>query len=338
MPLQDVKVTIDISKPSSLIGFGVPVILVEDETATEPTYKEYFDIFQVQEDFDLNHVATNYASKVFAQGNNSPNKVAIATYNNSATTPFSATHTLERFFANDFYFVLLAAATVEEHLAVSDYIEAQSLKMAVVTTDSLEDVDKFDAKKYDRTIVFYHDKPEELPEAALVGAIGSRPVGSVTWKFKTLAGVTPQDVNAGQLEAIHRKGAIVYVVKAGINQTSEGVVASGEYIDVIHGKDWIRLNIEQQVQNLLSTSDKVPYTDAGIAQIESVVTNVLTIGIRNGIIAVDGEGAALASITALSRSEMSESARASRQYNGLSFTFQLAGAIHEAEIKGEVLV
>ena len=339
MPLQDVTVSIDIKKPSALIGLGVPLILAEDAGITSvPTYKEYFNIEGLAEDFATTDAAYKYAAKIFGQGNNRPSKVAVAKYNSAAETPVTAAQALEQFFYNDFYFVLLADGDQAEKIAVADIVEANGVKIAVFATDDETEVAAFGAKKYDRAINFFHADLTEIPEAALVGAVGSKPVGSVTWKFKTLAGVTPQEYSGGKLQDLHSKGAIAYVTKAGINQTSEGIVVSGEYIDVIHGKDWIRLNVEQQIQTLLSTSEKVPYTDAGIAQIESVVTNVMETAVRNGIIATDADGLPLYKITALSRSEVAAADRAARKYNGLSFQFELAGAIHEAAIKGEILI
>lgn len=336
MPLQDVKVSIDVRQPSALIGLGTPLILVEDATISIPTYKEYFTIDGLAEDFAKTDAGYLYGAKIMNQGNNRPEKVAIAKYNSADS--IKPEQVLEQFFYNDFYFVLVADATQAEKTAIADVVEANGLKIVVYATDSEAEVDAFAAKKYDRLIIIYHSDLGELPEAALVGSVGSKPVGSVTWKFKTLAGVTPQVYSAGQLGALHTKGAISYVTKAGINQTSEGIVSSGEYIDVVHGKDWIRLNVEEQVQKLLSSVDKIPYTDAGIAQLESVVTNVLRTATTNGIVATNDEGRALYEITALSRSSVSDNERKSREYNGLGFSFELAGAIHEATIKGEVLI
>ncbi|PIC73341.1 DUF3383 family protein [Sporosarcina sp. P17b] len=337
MPLQDVTVSIDIKKPSALIGLGVPLILAEDDKATEASYKEYFSLEDLLVDFTAEKAVYRYASKVFNQSNR-PAKVAVAVFNKKAVKPILAVQVLEQFFYNDFYFVMVADGTKEDKLAVSDLVEANGVKIAVHTVGLETDVEAFNTKKYDRTVVFFHNEVTEVPSAGLIGAVGSRPVGSVTWKFKTIAGVTPQDLSGGKLQSLHKKGAVAYVTKAGINQTSEGIVVSGEYIDVIHGKDWVRLNLEQQIQKLLSTSDKVPFTDAGIAQIESVVTNVMETAVSNGIIARDADGLPLYTISALSRSQVSQADRAERRYNGLSFSFELAGAIHEASIQGEILI
>ncbi|MGY3186448.1 DUF3383 family protein [Lysinibacillus sp. TE18511] len=336
MPLQDVTVTIDIKKPSALIGLGTPLILVNKAGAS--TYKEYLDLEGIKEAIGDTSDGYKIAKQIFAQGDNRPEKVAIATYDTAGQTPITAVSVLENYFYNDWYFVMLDTGSATEYKEISDVVEAKALKMAAHIVDSATDLEILKAGKYDRTFVIQHNTLAELPHAALIGQVGSQPVGSVSWKFKTLKFVTPQDLTPTQLNDIHTGGAFAYVTKAGIDQTSEGKMISGEYIDVIHGKDWVKLNIEQQVQYLLSTNPKIPYTDSGIAQIESAVRTVLEIAGQNGIIATDDAGQYLYTITAKGRNEVLASDRAARKYNGLSFRFELEGAIHEAGIHGEILV
>lgn len=336
MPLQDVTVTIDIKKPSALIGLGTPLILVNKAGAS--TYKEYLDLEGIKEALGEQTDGYKIAKQIFAQGDYRPEKVAIATYSNAAETPITAVSVLENYFYNDWYFVMLDTGAATDYKEISDAVESKALKMAAHVVDSKEDLAILKAGEYDRTFVIQHNAIAELPHAALIGQVGSRPVGSLTWKFKTLNFVTPQDLTPTQLNDIHTGGAFGYVNKAGIDQTSEGTLVSGEYIDVIHGKDWVKLNIEQQVQYLLSTNPKIPYTDSGIAMIEGVVRTVLEIAGQNGIIATDDAGQYLYTITAKGRNEVLASDRAARKYNGLSFSFELAGAIHEAKIQGEILV
>lgn len=336
MPLQDVTVTIDIKKPSALIGLGTPLILVNK--TGESTYKEYTNLEVIKTALTESSNGYKLAKVIFDQGDARPEKIAIATYDSSAGEPVTAVSVLEKYFYNDWYFVLLDTGEVADYKAISDAVEAKGLKVAAHVVDDATDLATLTTTKYDRTFIIEHDKAAELPHAALIGAVGSRPVGSVTWKFKTLKGVTPRDLTPVELSDIHTSGAIAYVTKAGIAQTSEGKMVSGEYIDVIHGKDWVKLNIEQRVQTLLSTNSKIPYTDSGIAQIESEVRTVFEIAGQNGIIATNDSGQYLYTITTKGRNEVSVEDRATRKYNGLSFNFELAGAIHEANIKGEILV
>lgn len=336
MPLQDVTVKIDIKKASALIGLGTALILANK--AGEQSYKEYFDLETVKTDFNDSTNAYKVAKAIFGQGDNSPNKVAIATYDLGATEPITAADTLEKYYYNDWYFVLLDAGTPVEQIPVSDLVEGKGVKITAFAIDDIADAATITSKKYDRTILFEHDDLTQQPHAALIGSEGSKPVGSITWKFKKLIGVVPQDLSEGEVNAIHTAGAIAYVTKSGLPQTSEGKVVSGEYIDIIHAKDWIKLNIEQKVQYLLSTSPKVPYTNNGISLIETQVENVLLAAYQNGMIAETEDGLPSYTIKTLKRNEVDPGDRANRIYNGLSFSFELAGAIHEANIQGEIII
>ena len=130
----------------------------------------------------------------------------------------------------------------------------------------------------------------------------------------------------------------VMCATAGDIVTSEGKVTSGEYIDIIDSKDWIIQQIEYGCQKLLNNSSKLPYSDTGIAALQGVVRTVLQEAFDNGMIATDSEGAALYSVNFKSREDMSDADRASRAYTGGNFTFTLAGAIHSAEINGELQI
>jgi len=336
VPLQDVTVTIDLQKPSGLIGLGKPLILAEK--AGESFFKNYSDITAVKADFDENTNAYKKAAAVFAQKDR-PKELAIATYDPASTDgPTSATTAVEKYFGNDWFFVITADADQTDQIAVADFVEGQKFKMYVVKTTDATARQAFKAKNYEYVIDFYHPTAEEEADAALVGELGSQTVGSITWKFKTLTGITPIDVTSDELAAIHADGAIAYVTKAGIPQTSEGIVVSGEYIDVMHGKSWIKTNIENSIQTAFSSNKKVSFDNKGISLLEGQITTVLQQAFINGIIAQDDDGKPLYTITAKSRSEIPEEERNSRVYNGLSFSFELDGAIHEANITGQILV
>jgi hypothetical protein len=335
MPLSDVTVTIDLVKPSGLVGLGKPLILAEKTGVS--TIKNYSDITAVKADFAENTNAYKKAAAIFTQEHR-PKEIAIATYDPADTEINSAKKAIEKYFYNDWFFVITADAELTEQIEVADFVESQNFKMYVVKTTDTESRNAFKTKNYEYVIDFYHPKTGEEADAALVGELGSQTVGSITWKFKKLTGITPIDVNADELSVIHEDGAIAYVTKAGLPQTSEGIVCSGEYIDVMHGKSWIKANMENSIQSAFANNGKVSFDHRGISLLEGQVTTVLKQATTIGIIAVDEEGNPLYSVNTKSRNEVPAEERAQRIYNGLSFSFELAGAIHEANIVGEILI
>ncbi|MED3932964.1 DUF3383 family protein [Priestia megaterium] len=333
MPLQDVSVKIDLVKPVGLVGLGKPLILAEK--AGDSSIKTYSEIDAVKADFPVTTEAYKKAAAIFAQENR-PANLAIATYDPAGVPANTAVDAVSKYYDQDWFFLVTADAELSDQLAVADYIESKKFKMYATRTVDTESRNAFKTKDYDYVIDFYHPTEGEHAEAALIGEAGSQMVGSITWKFKTLKGITPIDVPADELALIHNDGAIAYVTKAGIPQTSEGIVASGEYIDVMHGKSWIKTNIETSIQKAFADNGKVSFDARGIALLDGSVTTVLQQGFKQGIIAIDGDNNPLYTVTTKAREEMPAAERAQRIYNGLSFSFELAGAIHEANIKGQI--
>lgn len=368
MPLQDVSVSIDLIKPVGLVGLGKPLIIA-DKAGTS-AIKTYSDIDLVKADFPATTDTYKKAAAIFAQKNR-PATIAIATYDSSGApanfaaldietsgtdvetegsdvqalaadigssgaTIETAADAVSHYYDHDWYFVITADANLTEQLAVADYVEAKKFKMFAARTVDPESRNAFKTKDYDYVIDFYHPTEDEHAEAALIGEAGSQTVGSITWKFKMLKGINPIDVNADELKLIHEDGAIAYVKKSGIPQTSEGFVISGEYIDVMHGKSWVKTNIENSIQKAFSNNGKVAFDSRGIALLDGAVTTVLQQGFKQGIIAVDADENPIYTVTAKSREEIPAAERADRVYNGLSFSFELSGAIHEANIKGQI--
>ena len=140
------------------------------------------------------------------------------------------------------------------------------------------------------------------------------------------------------MDAIHAKGGITFVTKAGDNVTSEGKVAGGEYIDIVDSKDYVISNLEYKTQKLLNSQPNIPYDNNGIALLESVAVDVMKDAYNNGIIVANDDGTPAYAVSYASRENTEASDRAARKYVGGQFAFTLAGAIHEAEITGEIII
>lgn len=330
----DVKVKIDLTKPVGKAGFGIPLIIQEKATK-ETAYTECMSLADV--------VAAGFptTSKVYKavatmlMQENAPSKFAVC----------ATTGTTEEWLAD----VANTSKDWRQLIVVSEeQVNVQNIIDSVETLDnkmyfadcSIAEGGVLKVDGINRTLLFYCNATTEHPSpaAALVGAVAGLPAGSFTYKNLILKGIEPQNLTATQVNAIHTKGGITFITKAGDNVTTEGKVAGGEYADIIDSKDYIISNLEYRTQKMLNSMDKIPYDNNGIAMLESVAVSVLKDAYNNGIIATNEDGTPAYTVNYAMRENTSEADRAARKYLGGQFAFTLAGAIHEVEVTGEVII
>jgi hypothetical protein len=153
--------------------------------------------------------------------------------------------------------------------------------------------------------------------------------------------VTTDPLTETQYIAITGKNGNTFERFRNISITQNGKVAAGEWIDVIRFRDWLQEEITVNVFNALVNSDKVPYTDDGIAIIETQIRQALELGTRRGGIAPieydeDGNENYGYTISVPLSSSISANQKATRVLQDVSFKARLAGAIHVVEITGSL--
>lgn len=249
---------------------------------------------------------------------------------------------------NDFYGIILAdrsnvdtvmdmAAWTETHMNLFLVSTAEEgAADASVTTDLLS---KLSDKNYYRTSGWYHALADEYPEAAVMARCFAIEPGGETWANKKLAGVTADHLTETQYNAITKKNGNTFEKFRNVSITQNGKVAAGEWIDVIRFRDWLQEEIRTNEFYLLINTDKVPYTDAGIAAVESVLRKALEDGQARGGIApteydADGNKNLGFTIDVPLASSITANQKASRVLKDLKFTARLAGAIHAIKITG----
>lgn len=331
----DVKVKIDLTKPIGKLGFGVPLILVENATKAV----EYIEISSIGEVVKAGFANTTTAYKaallMFSQAN-APKTIALC----AITGSVSAALADELLVNKGWRQLIVVSEDADEATAVTEIIplvEALDGKLYFASLDT-DDSTTITVSGLRRTVLFYCDATEEVPvpAAALVGETAGRTAGSFTYKNLILSGIAAQEMTEAELSAIHDKGGITFISKAGDNVTSEGKVAGGEYIDVIDSEDYIIQQLAYKTQKVLNNAAKVPYDNNGIAMLESVAADVLLGAYNNGMIATKEDGSPDYSVSYALRADTKEADRANRVYLGGSFAFTLAGAIHTVEITGTI--
>lgn len=249
-------------------------------------------------------------------------------------------------------FILTAALEIESQRRM---FFAQSTEAGIVGTpynagSALTDdiASKLKVRGLARTALFYHPTATQRLAAAAVGRCLPPVAGSISWKFKQLAGVASFLFSATARTNLLSKNANGYEPFAGEAILFEGQVAEGEFIDIIHGIDRLHSRIQELVATTLLNLPKVPFTQAGINALagdvrtaleEASNPNVALIAesrVRNNKTEVPAY-----TVTPPSVEDIPSGDRAARRIpatNPIVFEGTLAGAIHSVEITGTLAV
>lgn len=188
------------------------------------------------------------------------------------------------------------------------------------------------ANSYERSAVYFSlNALTNYIDSAAMGERFPKDPGSGTWKFKTLSGVTPDDLTTSERSTAIAKNANIYIQRANISMTEEGVVGVGEYLDVIRGIDWLESRIQENIYSQLVNVEKIPYTDEGVTIINGLLKQVLSEAVNRGILASFTTSVPLVK-------DVSAANKAARILPDVKFTGVLAGAIHFVQVSGVVSV
>lgn len=177
-----------------------------------------------------------------------------------------------------------------------------------------------------------------FPESRMCGLGIPQVAGKITFFGKKLAGQTPIPTtlaNLTQQRAARAKNANIYTSIGGLGAYQEGKMASGRYIDIQIGADWIAVRVMEAINQRFLSVKKVPYTDAGIAIIKGDIAGVLQQGLVNGLLAdvLVGDTAGRAwIITVPSLENISSTDRIGRTLPDVTVEVRFAGAIHNTII------
>lgn len=327
--VKDITVNITMVTAAGSLGLGYPLV-IQGKAEKAADYTEFNSVADIiAAGFDTSTEIYKACAAIFGQANKPKTVAVVAT---TGTVLEWLTANITKGFRQIVPILGSDDSTIEEIITFINTTDDKMLFFAVTAASAIPTI------KSERAVAVVYAGKSVYPNAAVVGASAGLAAGSFTYKNLILTGIEPEDLSAAQVKAVHEAGGICVVKKAGDIVTSEGKTTSGEYIDIVDSKDYIISNIVYQGQKLLNNSKKVPFDNVGISQLENVVTGVLADAFRNGIIAVNEDGTPAYATNFETRAETPAGDRAVRTYNGGKFTFDLAGAIHNATINGTIVV
>ena len=349
MALKDI-VEVNITRQTTSVAvaaFNVPLILSQfatNKTTTAFTRaRVYGSVAEMASDgWASTGAVYKIANAIFSQ-NPSVNKIVVGRKDSNDATIDAALNAIANE-NNDWYGIVVDQALVSSFADVASWVETAK-KFAIFW---ITDVNAYDPSKStdlasvlklanrNRSAVVWHATPAggaDYPDAAWMGEGFPYEPGTSTWAYKTLNGVTPDTLLASQETALKNKNCNYYMTVGGVSITQEGKVASGEYIDIIIGTDWIEARLREAVYSALVNNRKIPYDDTGIAMIEGLVKGVLNEAASKGILQADS-----IAVTVPKYADIPQADKLARKLPDVKFSALYQGAIHSVTINGTISV
>lgn len=278
----------------------------------------------------------------------------------NAETAVEAVTMFDLNYGQSWYAVIVVGAVNADHLAIAAYIEATNTKhvygvttqeggalVAATTTDIAYQLSQLN---YNKTFVQY-SSASPYAVASLLGRIltvdytGNNTV--ITLAYKQEPGILAEAINSTQADALKAKKCNSF--QQFNNDTAiimPGVAASGEFIDIITGTDWLAVTLQNSLYNLLYTSTtKIPQTDAGMQLLVVTAESVCSQAVTNGLLAPgvwnSGGFGQLKQLDYLAKgfyvyaprvASQNPADRAARKSVPIQIAAKLAGAIHEVNL------
>lgn len=338
------------TKAVSQKGFGIGLILAE--VAEKPAgmtsrTRTYLDLDGVAEDFAAT-TQTYLAAQAYFGQDIKPESVVIGFIEGTET---AAEAVLAIKVENSaWYAVGMINDTEANQLSLAGAIEADcriaGIRSPDTTTLATTETDigfKLKDLSRERTFVIYSssardndaDSGSQYPEFAWLGKILPKLPGSVNWMFKTLSGISPDVLSGTDLVNLQDKNVNYFHEYGGQNITEEGTMASGEFIDIIRGSDFIQARMQEAIYARLVNLDKIPYTNPGVdiivAEMEAVLQRAVIV---NEILSADPAP----TVTKPDVRDVSFNDRAGRILPDITFDGTFAGAVNNIKIRGNVTV
>jgi len=322
------------------IGIGIEAEVGASVTVAGFDQAEYNGTFTVEtiiDDDNIRFTATSTPSATPATGSGS--YTLSETWANAIQKCFDYNST--------WYALAITSAVEVDILSAASKIEPLK-RIFLARTSDIDNLDSantgsilYQLKQlgYDRTFTIYNsDVANYFADASWLGRQLPTLPGSSNWAFKFLKGIIADDLLSSQSSAIFANNGNTYETFAGKSITRYGKVASGEWIDVIRGADWLQAKLQENLYSTLINAEKIPYTDAGGDIIENKMREVFDEGVANGFIAADADGIGQYTITVPDVADISSADNLARLFSGVSFTATLAGAVNKIAISGNLSV
>lgn len=316
-------------------AFDIPLLLVKYDGVKElKRVADYTSLEGVLEDFGVDSPAYKKVVKLLG-GDVRPREFKIGIVKDGETYVQALNEVLA--YDDSWYIVTTDTHEDDDILAMAEVIQAME-KLYFTSSSSADILDpnkeddvasQLSDAGYDHTVILYSENADtQFPEDAWVGGQIAKVVGSYTWEYKKLAGVTvSRKLSDNDIATLENKGCNYYITVKGASITRRGKTSEGAWADELQISHWLKARLQEQIFYRLINSDKIPYTNVGAAMVEAEMRQVFAIAQAND--AIDTYTLQVPNVY-----EIPEMQRAKRELGDFKFEARLAGAVSTVIIRG----
>lgn len=277
-------IDVNVTKQSviqSLEDFGLLCVFTENTAIAIGEVQTFTSIESFDAVFSVASSMKSFGDVFFAQSPQ-PTKLLVARVDTAGSNYPDTIETVRE--SHDFYAVGLDDNDLSSAIMESIALKVQALELLLICSRDASDVAAvaatLKAANSTRVALIAVDDATvdgDRPDAAWLAVGLTRQAGSFNWAFNQLEGISPTGQSISTIDTWLSDDINVYAKVATTEWTMYGTTLATDktYIDQIQAMDWLKITIEEDVLNLLNSSDKIPYTDAGVKSIESVILGVM---------------------------------------------------------------
>lgn len=262
------------------------------------------------------------------------------TVKNSTTDPGIATDLAAIALAdNDWYGLALDSNGALEVAAAAAWVESNEKIAAFDTIDSdtgtsstSDIMSTVKTASYKRSLVIRAKNALSYAGAAALGVNFPTDPGKATLAYKTLSGVSVPNLNTTERGYIKGKNGNFLTTMGGVNVLLFGKCGSG-YFDDQRMIDCLTARLRENLFALLVNNPKLPFSDASIDLVKGEVLATISRFQPYAILTTPAP-----TVTFPKASEVSAVDKGNRLLPDGEFTATIAGAIHEIEITGKLVL
>lgn len=365
-----INITVNLaSRAAARKGYNVALILGDsDVIKTEERVRIYTSVSAMLDDGFTTGSEEYKAASLYFSANSSPQKLAVGVKGEDETVLEAAQACRSK--NGEWYVLVPLSAETSDIVALAQWAEAATPDTILAYTTSDESnlqetagtkgvFETLKANNYRRSFGQFSGSTANAVVATMGYAMGKNRGTSnsaFTLAFKELPGVTTDDLTETQVQYVcgdrdtEGNNGNVYVRRQDAYDILQmGCMADGTYFDEVLNLDMLKNDITLNVMDLLTSSAKIPATNAGVAQIVNVInvacdkyvkTGFIAPGIWNGGEVLDLENGTMLDsgyiVMAEDVDDQSQADRDARKAPPIYVCVKLAGAIHYVTIEVNV--